>query len=163
MKTVIAVLVAFACGMAVGMSYNPRTKGKMMKKIDIQAIPHSSQRYETAGDYYETKDGLKIRVSLMDDPRYEFLIALHELVEAKLCEHRGVQIADIDAFDFAFEAGRMPGDTTEPGDDVNAPYFKEHQVATIIERLVAGELGVNWERYSQAVLALDQRPARRRK
>ncbi len=37
----------------------------------------------------------------------------------------------------------------EPGDDPDAPYFKEHQFASIIERQMAYELGVDWQAYNK--------------
>ena len=54
----------------------------------------------------------------MSDRHYEFLLALHELVEAMLCAETGVSQAAVDAFDKAYEAKRPPADKdSEPGDD----------------------------------------------
>jgi len=115
-------------------------------KIVIEAIPHAAQRYDTWGDWYYDPDGtLQIRVSSdvpeLPSAAHQFLIALHELVEVKLCEARGVTQEQVDAFDFAHqddcnEAG------TEPGDLPDSPYRREHRFAMLVEHLMAHELGL---------------------
>lgn len=121
-------------------------------KIIIETIPHDTQRYPTVGDWWFEPDGtLQVRVSAMHNERYEALVGLHEVIEALLCEHHGIDEQTITDFDVAFEAERAPGNTDEPGDACNAPYRREHFFATSIERLLAAELGVKWHRYEDAV------------
>jgi hypothetical protein len=96
-------------------------------------------------------------VSNLKNDNYEFLIALHELVEYKLITEKGIRIEDIDRFDKKFEADRLKGKHSkeaEPGDALDSPYRLEHQFATYIEGLMAVKLGVDWIKYSQAVLKL---------
>lgn len=126
---------------------------KHLKDISIRVIPHNKHRYETCGDYYESKGTIHIRVSKMHD-NHEFLVAIHELIEWYLIDKKGISIADIDQFDILYEKNRPKGDTSEPGDDPEAPYYKEHQFATRVERLVADELGVNWDAYDKNVNSL---------
>ena len=114
--------------------------------IVIQTIPHENQRYETIGDWQKVDDTLIVNVSELPDARYEFLIGLHEMVEAYLCLSRGVTEKQVDEFDLAFQ-----GDG-EPGDASDSPYRKEHFHATNIERLVAEQLGVDWEKYETAIV-----------
>lgn len=122
-----------------------------MLRIEIKTIPHKKQRYETCGDYWENEKGdIHIRVSEMRNPRYEFLVALHEMVEQFLTRERGIKEADITEFDINFEKQREMGihkAEDEPGDDVEAPYRREHFVATNIERILANELGIDWKSY----------------
>jgi len=127
-----------------------------MLNIIVKTVPDTSQRYDTVGDYYVDENGKRVfSISSMEDWRYEFLILIHELVESTLCKDRGVSGEEIDAFDFAFEKNRNPEDkTSEPGDDPAAPYFREHQFASKIERMVADELGVDWDEYGRAVARL---------
>lgn len=126
-------------------------------EINIKTIPHDRQRYETCGDYFEDAEGVKhIVVSDMGNKKFEFLVAIHELVEQALCEDRGISDEVITAFDVAFEAARQPGDTSEPGDDPRAPYCEEHCLATGIERLMCAALGVKWDDYEKAVLGLSK-------
>jgi len=124
--------------------------------IDVKVIPHNQQRYETVGDWYFNQDNnrLTIRVSSMRNRKYEFLVALHEQVEAMLCLERGICEKEITLFDMKFEAAREDGNTDEPGDDPAAPYKREHFFATSVERLMASELGVDWRLYEEAVNSL---------
>jgi hypothetical protein len=123
--------------------------------INSKVIPHSEHRYETVGDYwYPNSTTMELRVSDMGNSDYEFLVQIHELIEAHLCRKRGISEPDIKAFDEAFEANREEGNEDEPGDSPLAPYQKEHQFATSIERQLAEALGVDWEAYDNAVMAL---------
>lgn len=114
-------------------------------RIEIKSVPHAQHRYPTLGDYWRSADGmLYIRVSQLPDWRYEFLIALHELIEEAVTRHRGIAEPDIKAFDEAHL------DLDDPGMSPEAPYHREHVLATAIEMLVAQELGVDWMAYSKA-------------
>jgi len=120
--------------------------------VRMKVIPHAEQRYATVGDWYFTKAGnLQIRVSRLSDPRYETLVAVHELVEAVLCREAGVSEREVDAFDMAYERHRKPGDLGEPGDDPRAPYHRQHAAATWFEKALAGKLGVDWAAYEREV------------
>jgi hypothetical protein len=126
-----------------------------MLKINVSTVPQDEQRYATIGDYWDSEDGtLEVRVTDLGDRRYEFLIALHELIEQELCRTRGIAEPDIMSFDVAYEEARKRGDPNvleEPGDDPRAPYHREHVFASNIERMIAAELGVNWERYEESL------------
>ena len=128
----------------------------MPLRMHIETIPHETQRYPTVGDYWLDEVGVEqIRVSEMMDWRYEVLVAVHEIVEMALTRHRGIAEQDITEFDIKFEQDkekRLIGG--EAGDNVNAPYGKEHFFATNLERLLAGELDVNWFEYDRYVDAL---------
>lgn len=126
-----------------------------MMRIVIDTIPHVEQRYETVGDWYYTEDGgLVIAISEMGDWRMESLMAIHELVEGLLCKEHGVTQKQVDDFDMEFEDLREPGDCSEAGDHPRAPYRREHCIATGIERILAVELGLDWEDYDRVVNAL---------
>ena len=59
-------------------------------KVVIETVPHEDHRYPTVGDYWE-QDGVDhVRVSAMRDWRYEFLVAIHEMIEMTLTKHRGI-------------------------------------------------------------------------
>ncbi len=115
-----------------------------LDEIHAKVIPHSDQRYDTTGDYF-TKDGIEeFRISRLSDERHEHLILVHELIERILCHHRGISNEAIDRFDFDYVKSGKLG---EPGDDPQAPYHAEHRFATKIEKLLAQELEVEWNRY----------------
>lgn len=117
-------------------------------KISIQTIPHSLQRYNTVGDWYTDKitGTVRIFVSELNSWRYELLVGVHEVVEAFLCMHDGVTQESVDAFDKQFVTH-----SEEPGDDPEAPYQKQHCLATGIERILAACLGVKWADYEEAL------------
>jgi hypothetical protein len=119
-------------------------------KILIETIPHEAQRYDTCGDWQKAGDLLVIRVSEMGDFRYEFLVGIHEAIEAVGCMVHGVSEKSVDDFDMSFKG------EGEPGDDPNAPYYTQHQFATEIERKVATFLGVDWDVYSKTIELLGE-------
>lgn len=126
--------------------------------IFVKVVPHSAQRYRTVGDWFWDGNGtLQIRVSKMNNWRYECLIAVHELVEVLICKHCRISQSAVDKFDMMYENEREEGlhsDTEEPGDDPLCPYRKQHRISTIIEELVAFELGVEWDDYDELVNSL---------
>ena len=134
----------------------PSERGiKGLSMINIGIIPHHEHRYETVGDYwYPQSFRMEVRISDMQNEDYEFLVLIHELIEAHLCRKRGIEEPDIKAFDEAYEAKREKGDVSEPGDSIEAPYFREHAFSTFIEAQLAEELGINWEEYSNVVNSL---------
>lgn len=137
-------------------------EGKQVPLISISTLEHAKQRYDTVGDWQLGDGTIHITVSALGDPDYEFLVGLHELVEAYLCQKRGIPEQLVTAFDNLFEAERAAGKhgpEDEPGDSRRAPYGKEHRFATRIERLVAAELGVDWEKYQAAIAALGKEEA----
>lgn len=113
-------------------------------KIIIECVPPeemrlAAYRVEDCGDWYvdrETGD-VRIKVAGADvwDQEDKFLIALHELIEARLAFKAGVTEAAVDAFDARFEG------ECEPGDDPAAPYRVQHRQAMLVEHLVAHFLG----------------------
>lgn len=126
---------------------------KPFRTIIIQVISHNYQRYDTCGDWQTDGEGnWHIAVSNLDDPRYNFLVALHELVEMALCNERNITAEQVDAFDIGYE-GRYPED---PGIDPEAPYHKEHMAATVIERDMARRLHVNWDKYNAVIDTLPE-------
>ena len=127
-----------------------------MLNIEIKTIPHLQHRYPTVGDYYYEDGKTKIFVSDMQNEKYEFLVAAHEMIEEFLTKVRGIKEEQINEFDIEFEKNRKKGDLSEPGDSLFAPYYNEHKFATFIEELLALEMGVNWEEYEKAIINLDE-------
>lgn len=149
----------------------------------VTTVDHKNQRYPTTGDWHTEPEGdsvnLFVKVSKMGNWKYEFLVALHELIESAVCFDTSVSEDDVTAFDEAYEKARdnMANsseeglaivmayrdhykcgcgitDISEPGDDEHAPYYLQHQFATRMELLMAGELHVDWDEYENANLAL---------
>jgi len=117
-----------------------------MIHITIETIPHHEQRYDTVGDWtHDALGNLTIRISDLDNWRYEVLAAIHELVESTLCSHAGITQKVVDLFDLNYK-----GDG-EPGDDPKAPYSGPHCLAMGIERVVAAVMGISWSKYEETL------------
>ncbi len=116
--------------------------------ITIKTIAQKDHRYSTAGDWLIKDNGnIDIKVSKMTKADYEFMIAVHELIEAYLCVKRGITEQEVTAFDVS-DYGLSLDD---PGKDRLAPYRKEHMFALKVEKLLARELKVNWNNYEKAL------------
>lgn len=121
----------------------------------IHSIPHAEHRYSTVGDWQfrEAPDGctyIDVQVSATADWRHAALIAVHELVEAILCRHRGISQDEVDSFDLSHP------ELVEPGLSENCPYRREHLHAHHVEVNLAYELGVDWQEYTAALDSLDE-------
>lgn len=120
-----------------------------MLTIHIEVIEHNKQRYPTVGDWWIDADGaFQIRVSSMDNWKMELLVAMHELIEQSLCQHRHIPEEAVSAFDIAHL------DSDEPGNIPDAPYHKEHVFATQLEKQLSDELGIDWDEYETKVQSL---------
>ena len=150
-------------------------KLRMDREFWVQFIPHKQQRYDTCGDYEELAPDLtKFSISRLSPVKYSWLIFLHEIIEWSICRLTGVKMAAIDKFDMEYEKARQQYERgerydsliggplpcrapcgcplrDEPGDDPCAPYFHAHQCATLCEKAIARELGIDWEAYDKAV------------
>ena len=120
-----------------------------MTKIIIEGVPSGKMRLQAycdplSGDWFWDEKGyLHIQVACDGDlnpwdDEQSFLIALHELVEARLCFKAGVTQGAVDCFDKAFTG------EGEPGDDPAAPYQTQHRSAMLVEHLMAMFLG-KWD------------------
>lgn len=119
-----------------------------------EVVPHKCQRYETPGDWQILPNGVHISISDTGSKLSNLLIALHEVVEAILCEAGGIDQEAVDKFDMDYEANRTDESLAEPGDEPSAPYHRQHKVADIVERMIALQLGVPWQEHCDRVEAL---------
>ena len=128
--------------------------------VSIQTIDHKMQRYDTCGDWriegQESTPHFIINVSDTGVMDFNFLVAIHELIEAYLCRKNGISQERVDIFDLMYESHRPEGDFTEAGNDPKAPYWYEHQFASGIERTLAAILGVDWDLYEQTINRLER-------
>jgi hypothetical protein len=120
--------------------------------LDYLISTRNVMRYPTCGDYFKVGRRTFIDIMEQDEEDYEFLIMIHELIEEYLTRKRGIAEQDITIFDMVFEREReegLHGEDDEPGYDMRAPYRKEHIFSENIERLIAQELGVDWNEYTK--------------
>jgi hypothetical protein len=117
--------------------------------IILETVPKQDIRNNDVGDWYTDEHGTRrIKVLETNSDKYSILLFLHEFIEQSLCEDRGIKESDVTAFDYEFNKSGKEG---EAGDDTGAPYRHEHFIAETIERLMANELGVDWEEYNKKV------------
>lgn len=117
--------------------------------IQVTTISHTEQRYATTGDWWFDDNGdLQVRISNVEDTESEALVALHEIVEALLCRHRGISEESVTEFDTTHP------ELEDPGSSPLAPYHKEHTSATAIELSVCKELDMGWEDHNERLEAL---------
>lgn len=138
----------------------------MSIRIEIRTIAHEEQRYPTWADWEWLDMGslLRISISRVSDPRYVYLAAIHELLEAIVCQHEQVTQTAVDAFDSDYENRRIAGQnyaacgcriTDDPGSDDHAPYRLAHKYAESVEYGLARLLSVDAKEYDAAFIALD--------
>jgi hypothetical protein len=129
-----------------------------MLKINIRTKPIWRTRFKDIGDYYwivspvPEENILKIVVAEMENPDYEFLVVLHELIESYLLIKRGVNFKEIEEWENKFEQEKKEGKRPKKavaGEQKDCPYRKEHAFATKIEKMVAKYLKVNWGQYDK--------------
>ena len=120
-------------------------------KINVEVIPHNKQRYNTTGDYWTDEKGvIQFRISKMSKEVYEWLVLLHEMKEFFLVKMTGISEEKIYKFDIKFEEDKKKGlhsEEDEPGDEKDAPYYKQHNIATADERELCGLLNIAWKDY----------------
>lgn len=132
-------------------------KHSISKEYCIKSIPEEFHSYPTCGNWGITENGdILVFVTDLGNPHAEFMVGMHELTEAMLCYTRGIKDKDVTKFDVEYERTRPNGiapcgctHIPEPGEDIHAPYWKEHQTATNIERILCSELGINWQSYNE--------------
>lgn len=127
----------------------------MKIRINIESIPQSAQRYNTIGDYWYDEAGvLQVRVTEMQSEIYSKMVIIHELVEEAITKHRGLTEPEILAFDTYYETKRKMGmvsEDSEPGFCNEAPYLREHTLATGIEMMMCALAGESWSDYEQTL------------
>lgn len=138
-------------------------------KIIIETIDNQKQRYNTVGDWQWEDQGetLHVKVSKLEDINnanhlclaeyMEFVIGIHEAIEAMVCKKHGVTEEDVDKFD---TDPKMVKDIArkdiEGGDHPSAPYKQEHTLATGIERTLCYALGIPWFEYENQLIELSE-------
>ena len=116
-----------------------------LPNIAIFTVPHDDQTYSTCGNYGEGKLGWWMSISRTGNWKYDFLVALHELLEMGFTKSNGVDWAEIDKFDISHP------ELDDPGWCPKAPYHKEHVAAEALERQAAILMGVNWLEYQETL------------
>ena len=129
-------------------------------EIILKSIPIQKQRFKALGDWLVYGKGNFLILVAKCKIDYEFLMALHELIECFLCQKRGISEIEVNKFDELFSKECKKGlhkNQPEAGRDKRAPYHKEHLFAIKIEKLIAKELKVDWKKYDKEVGELEDK------
>lgn len=126
-----------------------------MQRIEIEIKKIDQMRYPTVGDYFYKDDGtLKLEIADTGNPFFNKMILIHELIEQALTEQLGITEESITDFDLFYEMKRKQGlvdDKSEPGFDNDAPYLREHMLATSVEMIMCAYAGIKWKEYDNAI------------
>ena len=118
--------------------------------LQVSVIDHNKQRYNTVGDWYydSSENSIIVKVSDTRNNRLNFLIAIHEIIEATLCMWDGITSKMVDKWD------SNNADYNDPGSLPNCIYGKQHLIATSIEMMLAVIIGVDWNWYEDVINSL---------
>ena len=117
-----------------------------LKSILTLVASKPNIRYGNLGDWYDPNNGNRlVVVADLPDSDMRLALAIHEIVEQHLCIKNGVPADAVDKWDAGYT-----GDG-DPGSEPQAPYFKEHIAALIVEHAVCDALGIKWGRYEEAL------------
>jgi hypothetical protein len=121
----------------------------ILKKITIEFTdnPNDISNHGIGTYYYLPSGELLVRSYMKDGKSFNeaWLIAMHELIEQRLTEQRGIPEPVIDDFDRMLD--ERGEDADFGGDHPDSPYRKEHRFSENIERLLAHELSIDWFEY----------------
>lgn len=140
-----------------------------MMKITIEFVPNEEVKarkgfggadwfFDHYGDYDAFSrrvrpQSLTIRVANELPREEQMALAIHELVEAVLCEQFGIKTEDVDKFDLQhLDDEKNPAFNS--GDHHASPYYAPHQFATSVERMIAALMNVDWNAYDERLSAL---------
>jgi hypothetical protein len=124
-------------------------------RILIEIIPHSEQRLGVPGDWFWEGDTLHVKISDVEDWRYEFLYARHEMDEAVLCRNVGITTEEVDAH--CLEYKDKPGNPDSFSGYPGASYQTQHNDALAMEWIMSRALGISWQDYDAAFEKLKEK------
>lgn len=104
-------------------------------KIEVRILPQI--RNNQLGDYYYYDDTLIFEIKDTGNPIHNKLILIHEIIEESLTNYKDISELEISKFDI-----ENP-ELDEPGDSINAPYHREHIIASAVENILCMYLGIN--------------------
>ncbi len=110
-------------------------------KINIKTVKPGTLPFNRVGDWTWRGETLQISVNDMSEERYEWLLAVHEVVEAFLCKFRGITEQAIDKFDKDHNGAWLP----------EGPGYPEHLFATGVESIIAAMVGITIDTYEKEI------------
>jgi hypothetical protein len=80
-----------------------------------------------------------------------------------MCKQAGVTQEQVDKFDVEFDLKNQDKPDLGAGDDPEAPYYRQHIIATAIEVIFGNALGVDWEAYMKHLGTVYPGPSKSKK
>jgi hypothetical protein len=125
-------------------------------KIHIEIVDNEEIKMRKGfggADWWWEDDTLQIRVPKELPKKEAIALLMHEVAEALICLHLGIDVKDIDDYDLThLEDERNP--TFNSGDQPDAPYRIPHTYATAVERIFAGIFDIDWVGYDERLSKL---------
>lgn len=126
----------------------------------VKVVPPEQMRYASCDDYTEQPDGsVLFTIADTGSLRSNLLVLVHALVEYALVEKAKIPLSLVDAWDMT----RPDDDDTEPGDDPQSPYHKQHMLASAFERIVSDGLREDWFEHEARIDAAVEKAAQAQK
>jgi hypothetical protein len=130
-----------------------------MFQMVLKVIPSSEMRECAkieADDYWWDDAGVfQVRIAEQLTLWNVFPVMMHTLTEAMLYVLRGKDIRLIDEYD-----AKCPPDL-DPGNQLDCPYYQEHQEGNLVERLCVLLAGKKWHEYDRQIdLGVGRMPRR---
>jgi hypothetical protein len=121
--------------------------------VKLMIVPVREMRYRTLGDWQitpanpeiELPELIHVFVANLGDDRFNFLVAIHELIEAFLCKQAGITQQVVDAWDLTHL------ESDDPGSAKDCPYMYQHHVATKVELLVMCAANISLVEYESKI------------
>lgn len=118
--------------------------------ISLRTDDIKKHRYESIDDWQQPINlGDEVlfnaQTADMKNVDYNFLVLLHAMVEQYLCFRKDITDKQVTEFDMQHTH------CTDPGSHAEAPYHKQHEMATVVETIAAGALGINMDEYEKAI------------
>ena len=120
----------------------------------MKSQPPRLIRNKQSGDWWFNDDRIIAAADERLPDAHQFLIGIHESIEAWRCRQLGITDKRVIDFDELYEKEREDGkhpDDSEPGDDPRSPYRIPHQDATHVERAACLALGIKWSDHEKVI------------
>jgi hypothetical protein len=114
------------------------------KRIVIDFVPQTEQRYATVGDYGEKDDVIWFKITRLSGLRSIYAL-IHEIWEKFRKDRDGVSDEAVDAFDMSHP------ELDDPGLSREALYHKQHMESDVLERACCVMAGDDWVDYEAEI------------
>ena len=124
-----------------------------MNPILIKVVPSDQIRNNGLCDWFD-KDGVTtILISdLIENEDYIITLAIHELMEKRLCDKAGITDEQVTSWD----EKHIPksGSSVGAGALPDSPYVRQHNLSLGVECAACAAFGYDWEEYDKFIMTV---------